>query len=246
MDGLMESLDNIKAEEDFQTWDLYPRHRNLFNKMEVALQQGLHAGPAAVAPQKEGTYISRPIYNIYGMGIDAKKFKYTNDMYENIINNDIVPPGHFWCEWVEGDLLSVDFHRNPTTGVFYTRSIWQGEHYSKENLTKFKQWTRLENTIHPYDIKLDLPFNDDEVTAINIEMIDKTVIEVHLRLGNDPWDDLPVGTIVTPKWGDMEGIPEGKEFRGNLHEDMKYYGASGHLSDIRLGYIIERPIKASA
>jgi hypothetical protein len=36
-------------------------------------------------------------------------------------------------------------------------------------------------------------------------------------------------------------VPEGAEFRGNLHSDMEYYSASGHLTDIRKGYVIERP-----
>lgn len=236
----MVGIENVRAEEDFQTWRMYPKYRNLFNKLEVALSQGLNAAPAAVNPLHEGYYISRPIYNLYGMGLGAKKFWYSDDMYNSMLNNDIVPPGHFWCEWVDGDHLSIDFHRNPQNGLFYTRSVWQGKHYSKDNLTKFQTWTRLDSNIHLYDIKLDLPWNDEKVVAINLEMIGKYVIEAHLRLGNDPWDDLPVGTVVTPVWND-EAVPEDVEFRGNLHADMEYYSASGYLSDVRRGYIIERP-----
>jgi hypothetical protein len=94
--------------------------------------------------------------------------------------------------------------------------------------------------MHYSDIELSLPWNDPKVNAINLEMRGDKVIEAHLRLGNDPWDDLPVGTKVTPVWNDMD-VPEGSEFRGNLHSDMEYYSASGHLTDIRRGYIIERP-----
>jgi hypothetical protein len=239
--GLITSLENILAEEDFQAWDIYPKHRNLFNKLDVALQQGLHAGPAGIAPKQSGMYISRPAYNVYGMGIGAKKFYYDNDtMYESIINNDIVPPGHFWCEWLSGKHLSVDFHRDPDTGIFYTRSVWVGVHYSDDNLTKFSHWKREDANIHYSDIELQLPWDDLDVNAINLEMRGDKVIEAHLRLGNDPWDDLPVGTKVTPIWDDMD-VPEGAEFRGNLHSDMEYYSASGHLTDIRRGYIIERP-----
>jgi hypothetical protein len=234
-------LENIVAEEDFQAWDEYPSYRNLFNKLDVALQQGLNAGPAGVAPKQSGTYISRPAYNLYGMGIGAKKFYYDSDlMYEALINNDIVPPGHFWCEWLPGKHLSVDFHRDPDTGIFYTRSVWVGVHYDDDNLTKFNHWTREDAHIHYSDIQLPLPWNDPKVNAINLEMRGDKVIEAHLRLGNDPWDDLPVGTKVTPVWNDMD-VPEGSEFRGNLHSDMEYYSASGHLTDIRRGYIIERP-----
>lgn len=235
----MAELSNVKADEEFQTWELYPEYRNLFNKMELALMQGLRAGPAGTAPKDEGTYISRPIYNLYGMGIGAKKFDYTKDMYDNLLNNDVVPPGHFWCEWIDGDHLSVDYHRNPETQEFYVRSVWQGTHYSDDNLTRFQGWMRLENN-SPIAIGDSGPWADPEVTAINLEIRNSYILEAHLRLGNDPWDDLPIGTVVIPVWHDM-AVPEGAEFRGNLHEDMEKYSASGHLSDIRKGYIIERP-----
>jgi len=67
------------------------------------------------------------------------------------------------------------------------------------------------------------------------------IVEVHLRLGNDPFDDLNIGDKIVPVWHDQE-IPEG-EWRGNLHDDMTQYAASGHLTDVRKGYIIERSIK---
>jgi hypothetical protein len=82
----------VLAEEDFQAWNLYrdTEHRWVFNKLEVALRQGLHAGPAATAPDRNGTYIYRPIYNLYGMGIGAKKFKYDKDsMYDSLIKLSI-------------------------------------------------------------------------------------------------------------------------------------------------------------
>ena len=235
-------LSNIKAQEDFQTWDLYQnKYRHFFNKLEVALQQGLHAGPAGVPPQRDGDYLYRPIYNLYGMGIGATKFSYDQSMADDIISNAVIPPGYFWCEWVEGRQLSIDFHRDPETNIFYTRSVWEGIHYSDDNLTKFQEWIRLPNDIHPYDIKLDLPWNDLEVTAINIEMRGDIVIEVHLRLGGDPFDDLPVGTVVTPVWDAME-IPEGVEFRANPDEEgTEDFSASGHLLSVRKGYLIQRP-----
>jgi hypothetical protein len=236
------SLHNVLADEEFQTWELYPKYRNLFNKLEIALKQGLDAAPAGVAPSKSGRYISRPTYNLYGMGLGAKQFYYDNEsMQEALLNNDIVPPGHFWCEWLPGRHISIDFHRNPGTGIFYNRSVWSGVHYGEDNLTKFSHWIREESNVHPYSIALELPWNDMSVTAINLEMRGDKVIEAHLRLGNDPWDDLPIGTKVIPVWDDMN-IPEDAEFRSNLHQDMEYYSASGHLTSIRRGYIIERPV----
>ena len=67
------------------------------------------------------------------------------------------------------------------------------------------------------------------------------VIEAHLRLGGDPFEDLPIGTVVTPVWDDME-IPEGAEFRSNPDEEgTEDFSASGHLLNVRKGYLIQRP-----
>jgi len=239
------TMNNDSLDEDFQVWELFKnnkRYRWLFNKMEVALRQGLNAGPAATAPYHAGTYLHRPIYNLYGMGIGATKFEYNESMYNLMINNGIVPPGHFWCEWVSGTHYSIDYERDKN--FWATRSIWVGEHESKDNLTRFQSWTRLEDSeyysaesVDKYMLKL--PFlNDPRVVKFNLEIINNVIIEIHLRWGNDPFDDLGVGTKVIPIWHDQE-IPEG-EWRGNLHNDLEQYSASGYLSDVRKGYIIER------
>lgn len=200
------------------------------------------AGPAATAPPTPGMYISRPTYNLYGMGIGAKKFKYDESMYSQLINNDIVPPGHFWCEWVDGRHLSIDYEK--TAKGWTTRSVWQGEHYSDDNLTKFKQWTRLPNSeaidLRTLTIGLRPEFgfvNRFKMDKINIEMKGDYVIEIHFRLGNDPFDDLPVHSRLIPVWDD-EDAPKGK-WRGNLHQDIEKYNASGHLSNTRKGYVIQ-------
>lgn len=231
------------VEEDFQSWERYKNteHRWVFNKLEVALRQGLSAGPAATAPDREGLYIHRPIYNVYGMGIGAEAFAYNQEDYDDFINHKIVPPGHFWCKWVSGDHLSIDYNQD-VGGFWHTRSVWLGKHNSKANLTKFSSWTRLDNKSAPKwnDLPIDASFlYDRDVPVFNVEMIDDTIIEIHLRLGNDPFDDLPVGTSIFPVWNDEEA-PRG-EWRGNLHQDIEQYSASGNLSDVRRGYVVKRP-----
>jgi len=80
-----------------------------------------------------------------------------------------------------------------------------------------------------------------DLVAFNVETRSGKVIEIHLRLGNDPFDHLPVGTRITPVW-DGETVPDGAEFLGNFYPDLEQYGASGRLTNIRSGYIIERPV----
>lgn len=238
--------ESLSIEEDFQAWEAFKsikKYRWLFNKMEVALRQGLHAGPAATAPSHAGTYIYRPIYNLYGMGIGAKKFQYNESMYNLMINNGIVPPGYFWCEWVDGEHYSIDYERVDYS--WEVRSVWKGEHESKENLTKFNSWTRIDNwgmfdAYHLNSYCLNLPFlRNSNITKFNLEMIDNAIIEVHLRWGNDPFDDLPIGAKIIPVW-DNEEAPEG-EWRGNLHSDMEQYSASGNLTNVRRGYVVQYP-----
>lgn len=238
-------MNNEQFDEDFQAWELFKdntEYRWLFNKMEVALRQGLQAGPAGTAPSYSGTYVSRPTYNLYGMGIGAEKFEYNESMYELMIKNGVVPPGHFWCQWLEGDHHSIDYEKVEES--WKVRSVWKGTHESKSNLTRFNNWTRVESwgMFDPYHLNsycIKLPFlREPMITKFNLEMIGHKIIEIHLRWGNDPFDDLGIGTKVIPIWHDQE-IPEG-EWRGNLHEDMEQYSASGHLSDVRKGYIIER------
>jgi len=232
-----------EIEEDFQAWEIYKhdkKYRWVFNKLEIALRQDLNAGPAATAPSHAGKYIHRPTYNLYGMGIGATKFDYNESMYSLMINNGVVPPGHFWCEWLDGTHYSIDYERINTSWL--TRSAWVGEHESKDNLTKFKKWTRIDTHLVPtieeidyHHIKLP-PMH--QIDKFNLEMIDGYAIEMHFRWGNDPFDDLAVGDIIIPVWNDDEA-PEG-EWRGNLHDDMEQYGASGYLTDVRRGYIIRR------
>lgn len=242
-------IDHLKlksptAEEDFEAWGLYKNteHRWAFNKLEVALRQGLNAGPSATAPEKSGKYIFRPTYNIYGMGIGAKIFWYDKESdHKSLINNDVVPPGHFWCEVLKGRHLSIDYNQD-TDGFWHTRSVWQGKHESEDNLTRFASWTRLDNTLAPAwnDLPLEPSFlYDPNVPTFNIEMIGNYIIEVHLRLGNDPFDEYPVGSEIVPVWNNEEA-PEG-EWKGNLHKDMELYSASGYLSDVRRGYVVRRP-----
>jgi hypothetical protein len=243
----------MQFDEDHQTWEYYKHHQDLrwlFNKLEIALQQGLHAGPAGTAPHKDGVYISRPIYNTYGMGIGAKKFVYDKSMYQDFIDHAVVPPGHFWCEWLVGPQLSIDYQVYDDFKTWQVNSIWMGEHYSDGNLTRFQQWTKLDNSLalNPYLLPLRLPWFGtgatrqirESVGGFNVEIRSGKIVEVHLRHGNDTLDHLPVGTTVTPVWQDME-IPEDAEFEPNLTEGMTDNGAHGHLSDIRRGFIVTRP-----
>jgi hypothetical protein len=233
----------IFISEDPEAWELYKGtpYRWAFNKLEVALRQGLKAGPAATAPMFDGSYISRPIYNLYGMGIEAKRFEYKTSMNREVSNYAVVPPGSFWCEWLDGDHLSVDYRRLSKTLSWEVSSVWRGDHASVDNLTKFEKWTRVPTDLAPTLSELPLAMDwigDPYVAGFNIEVRSGYVTEVHLRLGNTSFDDLPIGSSVVPLW-DEDDIGD-FEFRADDDYELEKYKAFGNISNIRKGFKILR------
>jgi hypothetical protein len=232
--------------EDHETWRMYSgtEYRWAFNKLEVALRQGLHAGPAGTAPEYSGRYIHRPTYNPFGMGIGAKKFYYdVENEEENFVSHMEIPSGHFWCEWLPGPHLSIDY-RKWTDGRWRVHSVWEGEHRDEENLVKFSKWKRLPTSVAPNPLLWGnlLPWvkaGSVGVDAFNIETRSEKIIEIHLRLGNDTFDMYPVGTELFPVWEDEE-VPT-ENFIANVEDDMTYVYESGLLSGKRLGFTLKLP-----
>lgn len=238
---------DVEQLEDFETWKRYGRSnfRWVFNKLELAMRQGLAAGPSATAPEKPGSYIIRPIYNIYGMGLGAKKFDYDPTQHRDMfLRGEIVPPGHFWTEWLPGVQLSVDYKRSVENGnAWVPASAMQGIHKSEDDLTKFAFWKKLDPSEGPAvdSFTTNLEFlKENSFTGFNIEFRGGIMTEVHLRLGNEYFDDLPVGSKITPIWDDMEDIDG--EWRDNPPSVIDF-STDDKLSAKRLGFRINKPIK---
>jgi len=223
-------------EEDFQCWQEYKTQRWVFNKLEVAMKLGYDCGPAGVPITKDGYYIVRPIYNLYGMGIGAKK-KYLSlkDDSEGMIDHEHISPGYFWCEWFSGKHHSVDFKKQNGRWVAFNEVI--GYHYNEDNLVKFERWEVVEPSFK-------LPEWVHELSTekyLNIESKDNNIIEIHLRSGNDQMWDLDVGSIAYPVWsGDNYEHLKNLDFIGNMHKESFKYQADGHLKDVRLGFYINK------
>lgn len=228
-------------QEDYQAWEMFSHkpYRWVFNKLEVALRQGLHAGPAGMPPNHNGLYISRPIYNLYGMGINAEQFQYHEEtMRDEMIQHFYIEPGHFWCEWLSGQHYSIDYQQYED-GSWKVNSVWQAQHFTQSNLTKFKSWTKLSPRSAPkpelLPLKLDfLPTFD--IPFFNVEMIGDKIIEIHLRPGDLHFDHYPVGTTLYPVW-QGEDTPPG-EWIEDIDPDMSRFTANGHITDIRDGFIV--------
>lgn len=211
---------------DWESWQQFSQDRWIFNKLELALKLEYAAGPGGVPVPFDDYYIVRPIYNLFGFGIGAKKVWLDRSMSEHQLIK-LVPPGYFWCQYFEGNHYSIDLKL--AKGIHDTLSIMQGHHHTHNNLVEFKQWTLVNNFdfVLPECIKhLSSPF-------LNIEIIGNKIIEVHLRQGNTLFDGYPVGTIAVPVW-EHESIDT---IDGVFIED--YEDASGLISRPRLGFIIK-------
>jgi len=222
--------------EDYQAWEAYPNYRWVFNKLELSLQLGYHAGPAGIPVKQHGNYIIRPIYNPYGMGIGAHKKWLSPIMEDEMACHKHIPPGYFWCEWFEGNHYSIDYKRSKnwkgTPADWVPLNATQGFHYSDDNLSKFSCWRIIE----PPHIDLPQWVHDIDVEELNIEFKGDKITEIHLRSGNDIALLGNIGTEFYPIWqGDDYKYLEHLEFVPNLDEDEDY-SADGNLKDIRLGY----------
>jgi len=64
--------DVLISTEDSDSWNWYPRHRWVYDKVAVALSQGLAAAPHGVEPPTFPVF-SKPITNLKGMRFDAMR-----------------------------------------------------------------------------------------------------------------------------------------------------------------------------
>ena len=205
--------------DDVQAYLNFPTQRKWSNKLWLSEKLGYYCGPAGIAPDKSGWYIVRPIMNISGMGVGAKRKYICSGVFS------IVPPGYFWCEWFEGLQYSVTFERN---NGWKQVSCYRAER-NPENLSKFKKWTKYEHKI----FKLNPIFDEISAPRINVEFIDDNPIEVHLRDTPDPLYD-----EIIPIWkGDEKLIDKYQKMGYNYI--INYDDADGFLKPPRLGFVVK-------
>ena len=87
--------------EDSDSWMWYPAHRWIYDKLAVALSQGLDAAPHGVLPPSFPVF-SKPITNLRGMGIGSQVIASEAD-YKAALT-----AGHFWCTLLTGAHVSSD------------------------------------------------------------------------------------------------------------------------------------------
>jgi hypothetical protein len=166
--------------EDSDAWMWNPAHRWVYDKLAVALSQGLVAAPHGVAPQNYPVF-SKPIYNLKGMGVGSRVLASPDDYA------DAYRPGHFWTTLLEGAHVSSDValvdgvphwwrHAIGVASGAGTFDHWQVQAEASPGV---EQWCGAWCREHLKGY----------TGLLNLETIGSRIIEVHLRFA-DQWPDL--------------------------------------------------------
>ncbi len=166
--------------EDQDSWAWFPAHRWIYDKMTVALSQGLLAAPHGVMPPGFPVF-SKPITNLRGMGTGSRVIASAEDYAE------AMTAGHFWCTLLTGRHVSSDVALvdgvphwwRHTTGVTAPGGTFDYWHIHAEADPAIEDWCGAWARKHLAGY----------TGMANFETIGGRIIEAHLRFA-DQWPDL--------------------------------------------------------
>ena len=166
--------------EDSDAWQWYPAQRWIYNKLAVALSQGLDAGPHGTPPPHFPVF-SKPIVNLKGMGVGSRVLKSQADYDAHYA------PGHFWMTLLDGRHVSSD-----VAVVRGEPRWWRHVTGKPAGEGTFDYWiihaepdAGIEEPCGAW-IEKNLP---GYTGMLNLETIGGKIIEAHLRFA-DQWPDL--------------------------------------------------------
>ncbi len=166
--------------EDSDAWLWNPRHRWVYDKIAVALSQGLDAGPHGTPPPRFPVF-SKPIVNLRGMGVGSRLIGDAAEYEQHYT------AGHMWMTLLEGEHVSTDVavvdgapqwwrHVTGVPAGEGTFDFWTVHAAPDETLqSRCAGW--IGNNLAGY------------TGILNLETIGGTIIEAHLRM-SDQWPDL--------------------------------------------------------
>lgn len=167
---------------DYEAW-IRPENKDflwLYNKLMICQSQNIHCAPLGVMPlQTDFPIIVKPIINLYGMGFHAYKVKSLDEFKENKI---LQLPGMFWSSYLNGKHISLDVFM--IKGKIKWFCAFRG-HKDKKKFGAFLFWETVLNYRMSFNIKVWIKKHLGRYTGcLNLEIIGKDIIEVHLRMGD--------------------------------------------------------------
>jgi len=164
----------------------------VFDKLYVSRMSGHVCGPRGIDVPRADTYCVRPVVNIEGLGLGARRLELERETWH-------LAPGEFWCEWFEGEHISIDYVQGEP-------ALCVRGHRTDDNLARWDRWERIESNLRPPRFVASL---FARYRTVNCEFIGGRLIEVHLR-GNP---DFAYGNSeVIPVWPGQSTEREGWRF----------------------------------
>jgi hypothetical protein len=196
--------------EDCDAWQWYPAHRWVYDKLAVALSQGLEACPHGVEPPRFPVF-SKPIINLKGMGVGSRVLQTAADYERHYA------PGHFWMPLLEGRHVSSDL-----AVVDGEPRWWRHATGKPAGEGTFDYWTVHAEPDADIEIRCGAWTQKNlagYTGMLNLETIGGTIIEAHLRFA-DQWPDL-----YGPGWVDaLVGLYENRDW--DFYDDDRSEGYS--------------------
>jgi hypothetical protein len=169
--------------DDPDAWRWNSRHRWVYDKLRVALSQGIACGPHGVEPTHYPVF-SKPAYNLRGMGLGSRALANAAEYAQHLT------PGHMWMTLLRGEHWSTD------AAVVAGQVRWMR---SAQGLASgggtFDYWV-LPGSLsagaaaaEAYGARWIAQHLPDYTGMVNLETIGGQIIEVHLRF-TDQWPDL--------------------------------------------------------
>lgn len=162
---------NIPLYDEY-AFELYPSYNWVYNKMAICNLQEIWCVPHGIEP-KEWPAFSKPIYNLFGMGIDAKEVDKNTFEYKS---------GHMLTKVFDGRHFSID------VAVLNNRIRWFciTEGFKDHQTGNFDFWKIGTDDNYAWKLieKIEwfLFFLKGYNGIVNFEFIDDKIIEVHLRI----------------------------------------------------------------
>jgi hypothetical protein len=166
--------------DDELAYQLFPKHRWIYNKLLICETQGLDNAPHDIMPPRFPVF-SKPIYNLRGMGSGSKIIESPEQF------RAAVQPGHMWMPLLTGEHVSTD------TAVIDGEPVWWRHTIGKAlGQGMFDQWVVLQEArpeIERYCGDWLRGHLKGYTGCVNFETIGAKIIEAHLRFA-DQWPDL--------------------------------------------------------
>jgi len=216
---------------DAEAWE-HPgnnKYRWVYNKLYVAQTQEFVSGPIGTNPPIMAfPVIVRPIYNLWGGGCESKMVHHRDGLNK-------CHPGCFWQPYLKGGNITIDFDVVDDGVVALGGYIG---HHSRDFM--YDYWREIEDpcdTIAENWVRKWL-YDWGYRGPVNVEMVARTVVEVHLRLSDMHY--LGDHNIFAPLWGEynvsyvMPPLPAGSKCKFELDPEEDWCEPPG---GVRIGMV---------